>query len=210
MPLGSATLISGIALSNSAAIPDLPLSSNSRSGANIPYEALGQSGLRNSIRLGSFFKAAAFASEKFDKFAVFPKLIGRLATSVAHAAPWLHLRSQRSLGATKPFGWRDILYHLKRGHISMDTSKPKPSARSEQTVEAAPNVDMQTSASVNSRFPFHFPEVGDEVIFTRSPSHERETGYVMSREYGTRCIEIVDVNAKPLRLRPGQYRSAAR
>ena len=55
-----------------------------------------------------------------------------------------------------------------------------------------------------------FPEVGDEVAFTRSPSHEWETGYVMSREFGSRCIEVVDVNAKPLRLRPGQYRSGAR
>ncbi len=210
MPLGSATLISGIALRNSVTIPHRPSSSNSRSGAPLPCEALGQSGLRNSIRLGSFPKTTAFACEKVDKFAVFSKLIGRLATSVAHAAPWLHLRSQRSLGATKPFGWRDILHHSKSGHIRMDTSKPKPPGHSEQTSEAAPNVDVQTSASVNSRFPFQFPEVGDEVIFTRSPSHERETGYVMSREYGTRCIEIVDVNAKPLRLRPGQYRSAAR
>lgn len=210
MPLGSATLISGIALSNSAAIPDLPLSSNSRSGANIPYEALGQSGLRNSIRLGSFFKAAAFACEKFDIFSVFSKLISRLATSVALAAPWLPLRSQRSLGATNLFGRRGIPHHSVGGQTMMDISRPKTSARCEQTVTTAPNVDAHTSASVNSRFPFHFPEVGDEVIFTRSPSHERETGYVMSREYGTRCIEIVDVNAKPLRLRPGQYRSATR
>ncbi len=210
MPLGSATLISGIALSNSAAIPDLPLSSNSRSGANIPYEALGQSGLRNSIRLGSFFKAAAFACEKVDKFAVFPKFIGRLATSVALAAPWLPLRSQRSLGATKLFSWRGSPHHSVGGHTIMNTSKPKSSARSEQTVTTASYVDVHTNASFNSRFPFHFPEVGDEVIFSRSPSHERETGYVMSREYGTRCIEIVDSNAKPLRLRPGQYRSAAR
>lgn len=210
MPLGSATLISGIALRNSVAIPHRPPSSNSRSGAPLPYKALGRSGLRNTIRIGSFSRATALACEKVDKFAVFPKIIGRLATSAARAAPWLSLRSQRSLGSTKPFGWRDILHHSKSGHIRMDTSKPKPSARSEQTIEAAPNVDVQTSVSVNSRFPFHFPEVGDEIVFTRSPSHERETGYVMSREYGTRCIEIIDVNAKPLRLRPGQYRSAAR
>lgn len=210
MPLGSATLISGIALCNSVAIPHRPPSSNSRLGAPLPYKALGRSGLRNTIRIGSFSRATALACEKVDKFAVFTKIIGRLATSAARAAPWLSLRSQRSLGATKPFGWRDILHHSKSGHIRMDTSKPKPSARSEQTIEAAPNVDVQTSVSVNSRFPFHFPEVGDEIVFTRSPSHERETGYVMSREYGTRCIEIIDVNAKPLRLRPGQYRSAAR
>ena len=210
MPLGSATLISGNALRNSVAISHRPSSSNSRSGAPLPCEALGQSGLRNSIRIGSFPKGTAFTCEKVDKFAVFSKLIGRLATSVALAAPWLPLRSHRSLGATKPFGWRDILHHPTSGHIPMDTSKPKTSDRSEQTVATAPNVDVLTSASVNSRFPFHFPEVGDEVVFTRSPSHERETGYVMSREYGTRCIEVVDVNAKPLRLRPGQYRSAAR
>jgi hypothetical protein len=210
MPLESATLISGIALRNSVAIPHRPSSSNSRSGAPLPCEALGQSGLRNLLRLGSFSKTTPLACEKVDKFADISKLIGRLATSVALAAHWLPLRSHRSLGAIKPFGWRDILHHSKRGHIRMDTSKPKSSACSEQTVESAPNVDVQTSASVNSRFPFHFPEVGDEVIFTRSPSHERETGYVMSREYGTRCIEIIDVNAKPLRLRPGQYRSAAR
>ena len=209
MPLGSATLISGNALRNSVAISHRPSSSNSRSGAPLPCEALGQSGLRNSIRIGSFPKGTAFTCEKVDKFAVFSKLIGRLATSVALAAPWLPLRSHRSLGATKPFGWRDILHHPTSGHIPMDTSKPKTADRSEQTVATAPNVDVLTSASVNSRFPFHFPEVGDEVVFTRSPSHERETGYVMSREYGTRCIEVVDVNAKPLRLRPGQYRSAA-
>jgi len=210
MPLGSATLISGNALRNSVAISHRPSSSNSRSGAPLPCEALGQSGLRNSIRLGSFPKGTAFTCEKVDKLAVFSKLIARLATSVALAAPWLPLRSHRSLGATKPFGWRDILHHPTSGHIPMDTSKPKTSDRYEQTVATAPNVDVLTSASVNSRFPFHFPEVGDEVVFTRSPSHERETGYVMSREYGTRCIEVVDVNAKPLRLRPGQYRSAAR
>lgn len=210
MPLGSATLISGNALRNSVAISHRPSSSNSRSGAPLPCEALGQSGLRNSIRIGSFPKGTAFTCEKVDKFAVFPKLIGRLATSVAHAAPWLPLRSQRSLGATNLFGRRGIPHHSVGGHTMMDTSKPKTPTRCEQTVTTATNVDVHTSASVNSRFPFQFPEVGDEVIFTRSPSHERETGYVMSREYGTRCIEIVDVNAKPLRLRPGQYRSAAR
>jgi hypothetical protein len=210
MPLGSATLISGIALHNSVAIPHRPPSSNSRSGAPLPYKALGQFGLRNSIRIGSFSRATALACEKVDKFAIFPKLIGRLATSVALAAPWLPLRSQRSLGATKLFSWRGSPHHSVGRHTMMDKSKPKSSARCEQTVTTAPNADVQTSASVNSRFPFHFPEVGDEVIFTRSPSHERETGYVMSREYGTRCIEIIDVNAKPLRLRPGQYRSAAR
>lgn len=210
MPLVSATLIDGIALSNSAAIPDLPLSSNSRSGANIPYEALGQAGLRNSIRLGSFSKATAVAVERVDKFAPFPKHLARLATSVALAAPWFPLRSHRSFGATKLFGWPNILHDPKSGHMTTDTSKPKTSARSEQTVTTASYVDVHTNASFNSRFPFHFPEVGDEVIFSRSPSHERETGYVMSREYGTRCIEIVDANAKPLRLRPGQYRSPAR
>ena len=74
MPLGSATLISGIALRNSVAISHRPSSINSRSGAPLPCEALGQSGLRNSIRLGSFPKATAFTFEKVDKFAVFSKL----------------------------------------------------------------------------------------------------------------------------------------
>jgi|GEM_PF-1623117 len=60
------------------------------------------------------------------------------------------------------------------------------------------------------RAPFFFPKVGDEVSFARSPSHASETGYVRSREFGTRCIEVVDANAKTLRLMPGQYRSKSR
>tara|TARA_R110000850_G_scaffold275758_1_gene415703 strand:- start:2707 stop:2985 length:279 start_codon:yes stop_codon:yes gene_type:complete len=92
----------------------------------------------------------------------------------------------------------------------MNTSDSDSSAVSEASDTAASVEVLNTSISNKARQPFHFPEVGDEVVFTRSPSHETETGYVMSREYGTRCIEIVDVNAKPLRLRPGQYRSAAR
>ena len=92
----------------------------------------------------------------------------------------------------------------------MNTSDSESSAVSEASDTDAPGEDLNTNASINARQPFHFPEVGDEVTFARSPSHEWETGYVMSREFGSRCIEVVDVNAKPLRLRPGQYRSEAR
>lgn len=89
-----------------------------------------------------------------------------------------------------------------------------PVARDPATVApvviATATAPMPSSASINSRAPFHLPEIGDEVTFTRSPSHEPETGYVRSREFGTRCIEVVDANGKPLRLMPGQYRSATR
>lgn len=210
MPLESATLNIGIAPSNSDAISHRPSSSNSRSGAPLPCEALGQLGLHNPIRLGSFSKATAITFAKVDNLDDFPKFIDRLATSVAPATPWLPLRSHSGLGATNLFGWQNTLCPSERGHIKMDASRSKYSACSEQADSTALNADTHSGVSINSRLPFQFPEVGDEVIFTRSPSHERETGYVIWREYGTGCIEIVDINAKPLRLRSGQYRSAAR
>lgn len=49
------------------------------------------------------------------------------------------------------------------------------------------------------------PELGAEVTFRRSPSHHPETGYVRGRMYGSGAIEIVDMNAKPLRLEAHQY-----
>lgn len=50
-----------------------------------------------------------------------------------------------------------------------------------------------------------FPEIGDTVQFRRSPTHAPETGFVKGRLFGSRDIEIVDANAKPLRLTPSQY-----
>jgi hypothetical protein len=76
--------------------------------------------------------------------------------------------------------------------------------------KATATAPMPLSSSISSRAPFHLPELGDKVTFTRSPSHGWETGYVRSRKFGTRCIEVVDANAKPLRLVPGQYRSKMR
>lgn len=64
-----------------------------------------------------------------------------------------------------------------------------------------------SSAPFSSRAPFHFPELGDQVSFARSPSHPAELGIVRAREFGTRCIEVADANAKPLRLMPGQYKA---
>lgn len=49
------------------------------------------------------------------------------------------------------------------------------------------------------------PELGAEVRFCRSPSDEPETGIVRGRQFGTGIVEIVDMNAKPLRLYPEQY-----
>lgn len=50
-----------------------------------------------------------------------------------------------------------------------------------------------------------FPPLGSEVRFQRSPDHHPETGIVWGRQFGTRVIEIVDSDAKPLRLMPDQY-----
>jgi hypothetical protein len=144
-----------------------------------------------------------------DKFAGCLKLIGRLAISLAFAASWPPPSWRFDAGVTNLMDWLDNWQDTKRGRIEMDTSNSKPSTPPEPMDSTKPNVDLDADVSINSRYPFYFPEVGDEVIFTRSPSHERETGYVMSCEYETSCIVIVDVNAKPLRLRPGHYQSAS-
>ena len=49
------------------------------------------------------------------------------------------------------------------------------------------------------------PELGAEVRFQRSPTHHPETGFVRSRQFCTGIIEILDQDAKPLRLTPEQY-----
>lgn len=49
------------------------------------------------------------------------------------------------------------------------------------------------------------PEIGAEVTFQRTPTHHPETGVVCGRQFGTGIIEVVDMNAKPLRLDPSQY-----
>jgi hypothetical protein len=89
-------------------------------------------------------------------------------------------------------------------HIIRAPATVSPAAK------AAMTAPKPTSDPFSSRAPFHFPELGDKVSFSRTPSHRREIGYVRSREFGTRCIEVVDANAKPLRLVPGQYRSDTR
>jgi hypothetical protein len=53
-----------------------------------------------------------------------------------------------------------------------------------------------------------FPLIGDQVRFQRSPTHHPEPGIVRARIFGTRAIEIVDMEGKPLRLDAGQYQTA--
>lgn len=50
------------------------------------------------------------------------------------------------------------------------------------------------------------PPLGAEVSFLRGPSQHWEKGLVRSRQFITGIIEIVDGNAKPLRLTPDQYK----
>lgn len=50
------------------------------------------------------------------------------------------------------------------------------------------------------------PDLGAEVSFQRTPTHHWERGFVRSRQFGTGIIDIIDTEAKPLRLMPGQYR----
>ncbi|KPU84207.1 hypothetical protein JI58_04270 [Marinosulfonomonas sp. PRT-SC04] len=51
------------------------------------------------------------------------------------------------------------------------------------------------------------PALGVEVSFLRASSQQWEKGHVRSRQFGTGIIEIVDENAKPLRLTPDQYKT---
>lgn len=51
------------------------------------------------------------------------------------------------------------------------------------------------------------PALGAEVRFQRAPSQQWEKGHVRSRQFGTGIIEIVDENAKSLRLTPDQYKA---
>jgi hypothetical protein len=44
------------------------------------------------------------------------------------------------------------------------------------------------------------------VEFKQSPTHHWERGFVRSRQFGTGIIDVVDLQAKPLRLLPDQYR----
>ncbi|MGH1579051.1 hypothetical protein [Planktotalea sp.] len=56
-----------------------------------------------------------------------------------------------------------------------------------------------------SRAIFCPPEIGDWVTFRRSPCAAPEQGVVRSRQYFTGIIEISDMRAKPLTLRPENY-----
>ncbi len=53
------------------------------------------------------------------------------------------------------------------------------------------------------------PDLGAEVSFQRSPTHHWECGFVKGRQFGTGIIDILDTDAKPLRLMPEQYRAVA-
>ena len=50
-----------------------------------------------------------------------------------------------------------------------------------------------------------FPEIGDTVRFQRTRTHHPEEGIVRGRSFGTRAIDVVDMQAKPLRLMAGEY-----
>lgn len=49
------------------------------------------------------------------------------------------------------------------------------------------------------------PKLGAEVRFQRSPTHHPEMGIVQGRQFGSGIIDVVDMNAKLLRLEPSQY-----
>ena len=80
---------------------------------------------------------------------------------------------------------------------------PHPNAAS-ITTQAGATSPSSTGTS-SSGAPFHFPELGDQVRFKRSPTHHPERGIVRGRMFGSRDIEIVDMGAKPLRLHANQY-----
>jgi hypothetical protein len=60
------------------------------------------------------------------------------------------------------------------------------------------------NGSGRSRASFYFPKIGEEIQFKRTAAYPPEWGHVRSREFGTRFIEVTDVNAKPLRIGPVQ------
>lgn len=53
--------------------------------------------------------------------------------------------------------------------------------------------------------PQQAPELGSEVRFKKHPSAKWEAGIVRGRQFGTGIIEVIDLNAKQLRLMPEQY-----
>ncbi|MEY8099059.1 hypothetical protein AB9F29_16780 [Falsihalocynthiibacter sp. S25ZX9] len=53
--------------------------------------------------------------------------------------------------------------------------------------------------------PQQSPELGAEVRFMKHPSAKWEAGIVRGRQFGTGIIEVIDLNAKQVRLMPEQY-----
>lgn len=80
---------------------------------------------------------------------------------------------------------------------------PPPNAAS--IIPQAGATSPSSTGTSSSGAPFHFPELGDQVRFKRSPTHHPELGIVRGRMFGSRDIEIVDMGAKPLRLHASQY-----
>lgn len=66
-------------------------------------------------------------------------------------------------------------------------------------------LDAQSGADFARSGRLQAPALGTEVSFQRTPNHHPEKGFVRSRQFGTGIIEIVDGDAKPLRLTPKQY-----
>ncbi|WP_298938114.1 hypothetical protein [uncultured Ruegeria sp.] len=83
----------------------------------------------------------------------------------------------------------------------IQTPRPDDAPAPPRTGETTPSSHGSPSSGAFSSF----PDLGDEVRFQRSPTHHPELGIVRGRVFGTRAIEIVDMNGKPLRLEAGQY-----
>lgn len=68
-------------------------------------------------------------------------------------------------------------------------------------------LQMQSGATFPRTGAPQAPELGAEISFQRTPTHQWERGLVRGRQFGTGIIDVVDENAKPLRLTPDQYKA---
>lgn len=87
--------------------------------------------------------------------------------------------------------------------MNAPTQMPRP-----ENAPALPRSGVTSPSSLgspSSGAPFFFPNLGDEIEFTRATGMPPERGIVRGREFCTLRLEIIDMNANPLTLVPGQY-----
>jgi len=87
----------------------------------------------------------------------------------------------------------------------MNALKPLPHPVDAHSLPRTGDNSSSSRVSTSSRAPFFFPNLGDEIEFTRATGMPPERGIVRGREFCTLRREIIDMNANPLTLVPGQY-----